>query len=89
MLDVAYRRRQLALRRRQIDEKKAAELAWFRDGGAPSQRRGSVLSPASPVSPSSAALGADPDFAASCRVQIEADPARTLREALNTYGNDF
>jgi fatty acid synthase subunit alpha, fungi type len=82
MLDLGYRRRQLALRRQQIEEKKALEMAWLREGMA-AQRRGSA------VHLSGSPVGDEGEYAAECRRQIEADARRALKEAVNTYGNDF
>jgi fatty acid synthase subunit alpha len=84
-LKLSSRRRQLQRRKQQIEENKAAELSWL-DDGLFSQGRGSATSIFTPISSSSPSAGA---YAAHLRMQIENDAVRALKEAQNTYGNDF
>jgi fatty acid synthase subunit alpha, fungi type len=74
MLNLAYRRRNLQIRKGQIEEKRDTDLSWLED---------SLLS-------LEKSDGVDVvDYAEEFKKQIEADAKRSLREAQNTYGNEF
>ncbi|KAL1836123.1 hypothetical protein VTJ49DRAFT_5548 [Mycothermus thermophilus] len=83
LLDINHRRVRLALRLRQIEEKREAELArlneWLLHQSTKPQTDGDH--PTSRPSPA--------EYAARCRTEIENDATRARRDAQNMYGNEF
>ncbi|KAK2767662.1 3-oxoacyl-[acyl-carrier-protein] synthase [Arachnomyces sp. PD_36] len=75
LLSVDYRRRNLELRRRQIQEKREEELLWLEERLASLQ--------------DSDVSSTITDYGEECRQQIEADATRQEKDALGTYGMEF
>lgn len=75
LLSVDYRRRNLELRSRQIQEKREEEILWLEERLASLQE--------SDVSSTISEYGEE------CRQQIEADATRQEKDALGTYGMEF
>lgn len=74
MLNLAYRRRNAEMRRRQVEEKREDDLMWLEE---------------KVVSQGHLDEAELNEYADECRREIEADAARSLKDILNTYGNGF
>ena len=75
LLKMAYRQRNMQLRKAQIEEKREASLLWLKE---------QIASQDSPELNSELV-----EYEEACRKEIEADAARLLREAHKTYGSEF
>ncbi|KAL2267375.1 hypothetical protein VTJ83DRAFT_4652 [Remersonia thermophila] len=83
LLDINHRRVRLALRLRQIEEKREAEITrlneWLNlQSSKPQTDDDRVASRPSPA-----------EYAERCRFEIDNDAARARRDAQNMYGNEF
>jgi fatty acid synthase subunit alpha len=90
LLDINHRRARLALRLRQIDEKREAELFRLHEWLLQQQHE----KPQPSTAPSSDTAAARPklspaEYAQRCRAEITNDAARARRDAQNMYGNQF